>query len=235
MVSNTLFFRLRRSPCRGFSMVELMLAIILVTVLMLLALPIGEKLRRSGHMAGCINNLRQLGAANAASAIDRDGNWGYYRHPSDISTYSGARNAVDGKSISMLRDVAPYVQSYDVFFCPADTKFKQSYGKRDFAKEDAYASYVIRGRNTMGNTANALSPKLGMVAGNAIVSCYFLAIPGNANHTISHHDDRWPVLFGDGHIVVIPMPEGITPTDYPKIYDATGQQGRIWRYFDENP
>lgn len=235
MADNPPFFRPCRSPHRGFSLIEAMLAVIIITVLFLLAMPIAERLRRAGQMTNCINNLRQLGAANAASAVDRDGNWGYYRDPTDISTYSGARNAQGSKSLSMLRDAAPYVQSYKFYFCPADTKFKKSYGHRDFAKEDAYASYVIRGRNTMGSTPTALSAKLGMVAGNAIVSCYFLAIPGNAQHTISHHYDRWPVLFGDGHIVVIPMPEGITPTNYPKIYDATGQQGKIWRYFDQHP
>ncbi len=219
---------------RGFSLVEGMVAVVVITALLLIALPVSARLISQAKLTGCIHHLRQLSVAMAASAADRQGYWSYYRDPVDDSTYSGARNALGNKALSIGRDAAAYVKSYDVFFCPADKGFKRAYGGRDFAKQDAYSSYVCRGRKTTGSSATMLSRQIGHVAGHAVISCYFLGIPGNATHKISHHGDRWPVLFGDGHVAVIPMPEWITPESYPKLNDAPTAQIRVWRYFDGN-
>lgn len=42
------------------------------------------------------------------------------------------------------------------------------------------------------------------------------------------------MLFGDEHIVIIPMPHWITPDNYPKLNDAPTPQIKLWRYFDSH-
>ncbi len=220
----------------GFTLVEIIVTISLVAILALMISTGAQRAGAASKRAGCITNLRQIGALIGVYAADHQGNWPFYVQPTnpplDNSTYSDSRNKVGSQIMSAVGAIAPYINDNKIFFCPADKGFYASYGQRDFKINDAYSSYVTRGRNTIGSTANPLGRKLGAVAGYAIVSCYFLGIPNNPNHPICHHKDRWPVLFGDGHVIVSDKPDWLDLQNIPKVNDNPGNQIRFWRYFD---
>lgn len=53
----------RAERCRGFSFVEVLVAIAIVAVLVAIMLPVIQGLRASARAASCGNNLHQLGRA----------------------------------------------------------------------------------------------------------------------------------------------------------------------------
>ncbi len=222
---------------RGFTFIELLVVVIIIAVLASLVFGMTRFTSLSSKRAKCVANLRQIGTLIGVYASEHNGNWPCYIQTTssgllDNSTYSDSRNRYKGNVISAVGAIAPYTKDNRLFFCPADKRFYNAYQSRNFETEDAYGSYVTRGRNTIGSTVNPLGRKLSEVASYAIVSCWFLAIPDNANYPISHHIDHWPVLFGDGHVVVADKPDWLNSDHIPKVNDNPPNQIKFWRYFD---
>jgi len=222
----------------GFTLLELMIVILLVGLLFTLVFSGVQTANASAKRAGCVSNLSKIGTLMGVYAADHNGQWPCYVQIGandsriTLSTYSDSRNRYRGFVISAVGAIAPYAKDNGVFFCPADKVFTNAYKKRNFETEDAYSSYVTRGRNTTGSSINALGPRLGDVASSAIMSCYFLAVPGNASYPVSHHKDQWPVLFGDGHVTIVGRPDWLDLGNIPKVNDNPPNQVKFWRHFD---
>lgn len=58
---------------RGMSLVEILVAIAVVAILLVLALPLSQSLNRARHDARCISNLRQLAVAAQSYIADNNG------------------------------------------------------------------------------------------------------------------------------------------------------------------
>ena len=66
-------FQARAIQPRGFTLVELMIAIVIVAVLVAISFPIAARVKGSARAVECISNVRQVGAALLAHAGDNHG------------------------------------------------------------------------------------------------------------------------------------------------------------------
>jgi prepilin-type N-terminal cleavage/methylation domain-containing protein/prepilin-type processing-associated H-X9-DG protein len=71
----------RGHPARGFTLVELMVSIAIITLLAALALPVCSRARELAHRATCLSNLRQIGIAFSMYLADWDGAFPNTRDP----------------------------------------------------------------------------------------------------------------------------------------------------------
>jgi prepilin-type N-terminal cleavage/methylation domain-containing protein/prepilin-type processing-associated H-X9-DG protein len=65
----------RKTASRGFTVIELLVAIGIIGVLLAILLPTLEKVRHRGYINACASNLRQLGQALAMYSNDNHGNY----------------------------------------------------------------------------------------------------------------------------------------------------------------
>lgn len=85
---------------RGFTLIELLVVISIIALLIAILLPILGSARKAGQDAMCLSNLRQLGTASLAYALDQK----RYHPP------AGARNS-DGETIAWHNALRDYVAS----------------------------------------------------------------------------------------------------------------------------
>jgi prepilin-type N-terminal cleavage/methylation domain-containing protein/prepilin-type processing-associated H-X9-DG protein len=99
---------MKRSPVRGFTLVELLVVIAVIVLLIAILMPALQKSRELARSAICKNNLKELGTAYATRQADRmNRGQGYttpvinnvYGWPGELSQYAGG--------------------SGDVFMCPS--------------------------------------------------------------------------------------------------------------------
>lgn len=226
----------------GFTLIELLAVLVIVLVLSVLLFAVSRSARASANLAKCIGNMRQIGSLVGVYAADHQGEWPFFKAgapgPDYESTWSGSLTRSGSTPISIAGAVAPYAgENPDslLFLCPAHSQFVRRFRSKNFAVDATYSSYITRGRNTTGATATMLGKQFGSTAGHAILSCYFMHDPGSNpayGYTISPHTDKWPVLFGDGHVIVAPKPDWLNLDSLPDVNGSTGQQIKFWRYFD---
>lgn len=84
--------------------------------------------------------------------------------------------------------------------------------------ESTWSGSLTRSGSTPISIAGAVAP----YAGESLAYGY----------TISPHTDKWPVLYGDGHVIVATKPDWLNLDSPPDVWGSTGQQIKFWRYFD---
>ena len=105
---------MRRHPASaGFSLVEILVVIGIITILLAIIIPVVSKARESSKRTACSSNLRQLGQAMYMYAEANRGFLPNGNPPLDWFNYDGA-NAI---MVIFNRD---YVKAPGVFRCPGD-------------------------------------------------------------------------------------------------------------------
>ena len=98
---------MRRNHAEGFTLIEVLVVIALMTLLAALLFPVTIEVREAARRSTCLSNLRQLAQAGGMYLRDYDD-----RFPScSFSAYSPV--AVDLSTALM-----PYVHSTELFYCP---------------------------------------------------------------------------------------------------------------------
>ena len=116
------------STLRGFSLVEMLVVLSILSLLAALLFPVLLTVRGKARSSVCASNLRQIGLAVDIYSQDYDSFFPYAVDPIDrVSPQlwsSVPTFAADIPSIGLIQDVLhPYVQNPEVFHCPADIGF----------------------------------------------------------------------------------------------------------------
>lgn len=226
-------------------MAQLLITIVLVAVLVILSVGGMQSAKTQSRRIGCISKLRAMGAACGAYAADHKGQWPYYRLDNDQTTQphetwstSGAYVYGTWLGVGLLY---PYLDGKIAYICPADPTITKGYQavNWDTPVQSLWGSYVARGlsatyRPSQGkNSLNPLGKLRADVSARSIISCYFMALPTNLKrYPLSYHNEQYPVLFGNGSVVLRPLPQTINPKSPPNIYGTTSHQIMIWDGFD---
>jgi prepilin-type N-terminal cleavage/methylation domain-containing protein len=241
------------TPSGGFTLVELLVVIGIISILIAMLLPALNKARDQAKIISCLSNLRQLGMGARMYANDNKGEWPHviqYNPTDSTNYYSSAMVWYDSHQPTLqpyhwegIGRIYPYLKAKEAFFCPADNYFTDSWnadGKNYEAKdwnnlgpaEYCFDSYVIRG--LWASVDRPLPSKLSGMAHRAMLSCYFLYDPPAAGWPLSFHKGKYPVVFGDGHGTVEATPPSINPKNPPDIWHNVDFQFVFWDYWDAN-
>lgn len=229
----------------AFTAVELLVVVVIIAVLAALVYPVYRLAVVSGKRTACVANLRQIGTGIGLYAADTgNGEWTYYEALNITGPNRGTWSSAivwnnDYNAFNGVGKVYPYLKDKKVFVCPNNLQAKKGIlelQEWEGASQNIFASYVARGfsqtyKSTTGDPNNAIGKKMFHVTDRAIVSCFFMQSPGNPNYPLSWHELSWPVLFGDGSVIIA---EGYPPTISPttNVWGVTASQWRFWDYFD---
>jgi type II secretory pathway pseudopilin PulG len=137
--------RRKHTPTNGWTLVEIMVVVSVVTVLMAILLPVLGKMRRQGRIVRGMNNQRQIVAAVNTYAVEHDE---YY--PESSATYTSGRNwhwqeptmmtackPRPGRTHrSMSAHLQPYIKNADILFCPNAPKKYEAFHEAWKAGDD---------------------------------------------------------------------------------------------------
>lgn len=114
---------------RGFTLVEIIIVLAIISILTALAFPAFYAARGKARQLSCASNLHQIGLGVMMYIQDNDDRYPRGGDPIDIDTtaWQGAFNgrfAEDAKALKPLPVVLkPYVKEAELWHCPADIGF----------------------------------------------------------------------------------------------------------------
>jgi prepilin-type N-terminal cleavage/methylation domain-containing protein/prepilin-type processing-associated H-X9-DG protein len=99
---------------RGFSLVELLTVVSIISILAALLFPVFSSAKNSAKKVQCMSNMKQLGIGMRLYADDNDGGM-----PESMHTTFGNRQR------AWVNQLSPYVKVNEIRICPADPKGKE--------------------------------------------------------------------------------------------------------------
>lgn len=239
-----------RSMRNAFTLVELLVVIGIIGVLVAILLPAMSKARAQANLVTCLSNIRQLGVGMNMYANDNKGSWPryIYRPTDDYCYYStsviwhNSQTNAPPYRWEGIGLVYPYLKVRKVFFCPSDDYFTdvQNADYTNYLDIDwntipnkvKFCSYVLRGFSaTFVN--RPMSKKIAQVKNRALLTCYFLRDQRIVGWPLTFHKGKYPVLYGDGHGIIAPMPSWIDPKNPPDMWSTVDNQFKFYDSFDK--
>ncbi|HSV74269.1 MAG TPA: DUF1559 domain-containing protein [Chthonomonadales bacterium] len=142
---------------RGFTLIELLVVIAIIAILAAILFPVFAQARAKARQTSCLNNMKQLAVAFHMYTQD----WAetlpmlFYRH-------LGARGETQPCNRGAWRwgwAVQPYVQSFDVFYCPSDQTDWAPPGQLGFRdRSNPFWGYLFGLFPSYGYNADVLAP-----------------------------------------------------------------------------
>ena len=102
-----------RRTTQAFTLIELIVVIAILSIVMAILFPVFQTARGGALRASCLGNLHQISAGTVLYASDYDDKF----MPINYQPASAPNSRNDRTWVQML---LPYVQSFEVFQCPAD-------------------------------------------------------------------------------------------------------------------
>jgi len=210
--------KLSRSRHKGFTLVELLIVIAIITLLMAIAMPIMTRAREKARQTACMVNLHNIHMAIRMYRIDE----GAYPGPYDPVSGRGGMNAL----------YPQYLESRNALICPSDRNNAQSYVK-------AYANLLSASGNMYyWQDADSFSKFYSSYNGyyNWIGYVYFLPpsgsgdIPSKTYPQLGGGSMPWPLRWGD-NIAEVHM-WGRYGYNYPWYYAYYVAQQIYWSGYD---
>lgn len=139
-------YQSQKSCPTGFTLVELLIVITIISILAALLLPALASAKEKGRTAACLSNLRQL--AMAARLYMDDNNGGLFHHhegwvlddgtqvdtlPTTIGGVAGGGSGNSQAEKPWVILLYPYLQSRPVAFCPSDRSPRSRHLATDLA------------------------------------------------------------------------------------------------------
>lgn len=124
--------RLRES--RGFTLLELLCAIVVVGILATLAVPMAGNFRARSQGLQCVNNLKGLGAGALAFMNDHENRWPQIARPDASAQNSAGDQHDDPVALRWIETLAPYGIGETGWRCPTIEGRVKSNGKADAVK-----------------------------------------------------------------------------------------------------
>lgn len=188
----------RRSP--GFTLVELLTCMAVLTILMTLLLPSLVSARRAAQRSTCLSNVRQLALALAVYEDDYDATLPRWYNGSGAVTWDGA--------------LSPYVKSRQVYHCPANPRSTRAAVVRSYALPRNVSGLALAAVPRPSDTV-ALFEKGGMPLGERADSTgeFFAQTYGVGDYRLWHDNGK---VFGflDGHARFWPVGQGPWAYDF---------------------
>lgn len=228
-----------RSPCAaGFTLVEMLVALLVVAILTVLMLGGVERSVSAANAVKCVGNLRQIGVAVAAYAGENNNQWPFYKEYKpgvDEQAYVG-RLVREGSTWMGLGKTYPYLLEKRIFCCPADkygtVKALTVADWGPTANGSIQGTYSIRGLGQV--KPRPLGATLASLGRRSIASCQWAYATSNPMKLpLAFHSGGYPVLFSDGSVERISFPAGSVDSENPpNINNSTSLQRNVWEFFD---
>jgi prepilin-type N-terminal cleavage/methylation domain-containing protein/prepilin-type processing-associated H-X9-DG protein len=129
------------SAPRGFTLIEVLVVIAIISVLAAVLYPVFARAGANGRKGACMSNLRQIGLALSAYVED----WDSYLPPFTTSIDPGAERQTDRLLVAALE---PYIKNNDIWFCPADR-----YARRKAHPDGAHTDHTVTSYHTLPTLA----------------------------------------------------------------------------------
>src|SRR5438046_2491897 len=109
----------------GFTLIELLVVIAVIAVLAAILFPVFFQAREQARQAGCLSNLKQIGAATMLYVRDYDETYpgpGYLAFwvPGPEGRWDGLPTRPNGAPLSLALLLQPYVKNTPIFLCPSN-------------------------------------------------------------------------------------------------------------------
>ena len=160
---------------RGFTLLELLIAISLIAALVAIAIPASERIMHKGRAAACIGNLRNLGSALQVY-LNENGNL--------MPTLVTARESKDNDELAIDNTLDDYVEDKKVFCCKAD--FKKLW-------ETTGTSYLWN--NLLNGQDSASLDVMGVIKDGGRIPVIF-----DKEGWHKYRDVQVNILYADGHV-----------------------------------
>lgn len=118
----------------GFTLIELITVIAIISLLTVLALPEVDRLTNRVRSVACMSNLRQIGVAVGLYAADNEGKMPYINNPAR-PVYEGDELPDDVQPMTMEEAFAPYDVTGRTLRCPVDALRNNYYEKEGTSYE----------------------------------------------------------------------------------------------------
>lgn len=210
----------------GFTMVEVLAALLILMVLVAILLPTSSVFVARGKQTKCAANLRQIGAAFILYAGDNNGRIGNYDRD-NITAWGGNAPMWGGPPLEQ-RSLGAYITDPRVFQCPADIGGAAG---NDFSHSNyvwAGNSYDVANSTERGVTylsannpyrpGNSVPGTLAAVDKPGRVILAFDSTFLREAKKYWHPKDRSNVVMLDGHVEAMPKEWGRTYPSNPDIY-----------------
>jgi prepilin-type N-terminal cleavage/methylation domain-containing protein len=109
----------------AFTLIELLVVIAVIAVLAAILFPVFAQARERARLAGCLSNLKQIGAAMMMYVQEYDetypgpGNLAFWA-PGPEGGWDSLPTRPDGAPLSLALRLQPYVKNAAVFLCPSN-------------------------------------------------------------------------------------------------------------------
>lgn len=194
----------------AFTLVELLVVIVIISVLAALAFPVFGVVRRNAQRASCMSNLRQIHTALSLYIQDADGMYPYAINPADRAHPERWEDYPDFMaSIPRLPQfhevIIPYTKSREVFHCPSDFGLKIPEPFPGWRLEASTSSYDVFGTSyfyqTMLVLLQASDARVTIPADTLVLMDADGKWHGSASEPeLAHVMRRYNLLFADGHV-----------------------------------